>query len=313
MQIQYNNGMKRWIGFFLLFGFFFLLVGCQASPTEPAATLPVVESELKETPTPFQPETPTPTLHPTITPPATETPTVTPTAAGCQETQGTVVDREIQANGFNAPLEFKLYLPPCYETDAPQEGYPLLTLLHGQTFTPQQWIEIGLVEKMDELISDGEIAPFVVVMPYESAAYAGGLQTAILKDLIPHLQDQYLVCRGQDCNAIGGISRGGGWALSAVFKNPDAFTSLGLHSVPTSPGHLEIVRYGAASAGPENLPRIWVDYGLSDYWYASEKDLIETFDSTGVDYEFTLNEGGHDNVYWETHLVEYLRWYAAGW
>ena len=305
--------MKRWIGLIFLLGMMFLLAGCQTAPVENTATLTILEQKTQLTSTPFLPETPTPTIHPTVTAKPSEMPTMTPTEVGCQTPQGKVIDSEVQAVGFSAPLEFKLYLPPCYETNAPQNGYPLLTLIHGQTFTSQQWIQIGLDKRMDELINSGAIKPFVVVMPYESPAYSGGLQTAILNDLIPYLHDQYLVCGGRACNAIGGISRGGGWALSAVFKNTDFFVSLGLHSVPTTAGHLEIVRYGAAVAGTENLPRIWVDYGISDYWYASERELIETFDYSGINYEFTLNDGGHDNDYWSAHLEEYLRWYAAGW
>lgn len=275
----------------------------------------LLEQEVETTLTPFMPESATPTMHPTVTAQATLTPTMTivPTEVGCQDTKGSVIESELHPIGFDSPLEYILYLPPCYEEDAPTEGYPLLTLLHGQTYTPAQWIETGLPEKMDQLINNGDIQPFAVVMPYETADFSSGLHTTIINDLIPYLQQNYLVCKGRECLAIGGISRGGGWALTAAFKFPDVFTSLGLHSTPVSDGHLEMVRYGASAAGLSNLPRIYLDYGIQDYWYSSEKELVDTFDQLGVTYTFSLNEGSHDNTYWEAHLLEYLRWYAVGW
>lgn len=277
----------------------------------------VQDSEI--TLTPFQPNDATPTPLSTATSQVTETPIstatamMTPTEVGCEEKKGQLIESEIQPENFNGPLEFILYLPPCYAENAPKNGYPLLTLLHGQTYTPQQWIDIGLPEKMDQLINSGEIPPFVVVMPYESIDYSIGFHNAIIKDLIPYLQDTYLLCEGRDCQAIGGISRGGGWALTAVFKNPGEFSSLGLHSTPVSDSHLELIRYGAASAGLENLPRIYLDYGSGDYWASSEKTLVDTFDQIGISFTDMHNTGAHDNAYWEAHLLEYLRWYAAGW
>jgi enterochelin esterase-like enzyme len=254
-------------------------------------------------------------MHPTVAAQATLTPTKTlvSTEVGCQEIQGHIIESEMQPNRFDAPLAFTLYLPPCYEDVVPSEGYPLLILLHGQTYTSAQWIDIGLPEKMDQLINSGDNYSFAVVMPYESADYSVGFHTAIIEGLVPYLQENYALCQGRECLAVGGISRGGGWALTAAFKNPDMFSSLGLHSTPVSEGHLEMVRYGASAFGTENLPRIYLDYGVQDYWYASEKDLADTFDQSGVAYTFSLNQGSHDNTYWEAHLIEYLRWYAAGW
>lgn len=273
------------------------------------------ESPSQPTMTPFQPKAATPTMHPTVTAQATLTPTMTltPTQPACQETQGALLETEISLEGYSSPMAYILYLPPCYQEELPERGYPLLILLHGQTYTPQQWIDIGLPDQMDQLIGSGDIEPFVVVMPYESAAFEVGFHIAITDGLVPALQAAYGLCTGRECLAIGGISRGGGWALTAAFKEPEWFISLGLHSTPTSQGHLDMVRYSAATYGAANLPRIYVDYGMADYWYSSEKDLVDTFDASGVSYDFHLNEGSHDNTYWAAHLQDYLRWYAQGW
>ncbi len=303
--------MKKW--FVVVFFSILAAIGasCQADPVGMAPPQDSLAEDSQMTLTPFQPQQPTPTSVQTPTVKPTLTPTET--EPGCSATQGQIVESQFQPAGYTEPFMFRLYLPPCYLSNAPKRGYPLLTLLHGQTYTSQQWIDIGLGDKMDQLILDKEIEPFVVVMPDETNAYAAGLNVVVVQELIPYLQEDYLLCRGRSCNAIGGISRGGGWALTAAFKATDFFVSLGLHSTPTSPGHLDIVRYGAAAAGTDELPRIWVDFGMADYWYSSEKDLIDTFDRAGVVYDFHLNEGGHDNAYWEAQLMDYLRWYADGW
>ncbi len=32
-----------------------------------------------------------------------------------------------------------------------------------------------------------------------------------------------------------------------------------------------------------------------------------------IPHEFHINPGKHDQAYWQAHVGEYLRWYAAGW
>ncbi len=217
--------MKRYLG--LILGLVLLIAACTVTGEEDGAPSFVLTGEETTTRTPFQPQTATLTLHPTVTARPTLTPSPTPNEVGCQEKQGKVIEGQMGAiAGFDTPLEFTLYLPPCYEENVPRNGYPLLTLIHGQTYTPQQWIEIGLPEKMDQLINSGNIEPYVVVMPYESLAYSGGLQAAIVGGLIPYLQQEYLLCSGRvlQCHR---------WYLSGWWVGVDGSISIQISLFPS--------------------------------------------------------------------------------
>ncbi|MFQ5616885.1 MAG: hypothetical protein ACE5GO_10575, partial [Anaerolineales bacterium] len=62
------------------------------------------------------------------------------------------------------PWEFRVYTPPCYEP-LTNQFYPLLILIHGSTFTDDQWDRLGVDETADALIAAGEVSPFLILMP----------------------------------------------------------------------------------------------------------------------------------------------------
>ena len=105
-----------------------LLGGCFAcspqNPPTPTWTLP--------------PATASPTFPPSFTPTPLPPSTVTPLA--CLTNPGQVEEGSLDST--HPPQEFRIYLPPCYEEKAEQR-YPVLYLLHGQTFTDDQWVRLG--------------------------------------------------------------------------------------------------------------------------------------------------------------------------
>jgi poly(3-hydroxybutyrate) depolymerase len=87
-------------------------------------------------------------------------PTATPLA--CLTQPGRVEEGVLDS--FKPAQEFRIYLPPCYD-EKPDERYPVLYLLHGQTYTDDQWLRLGAVHVLDELILSGEAQPFIIVFP----------------------------------------------------------------------------------------------------------------------------------------------------
>ena len=141
------GGMKkRW---FLAVLCISLFTGCQPGAAE-------ISSQTAEPDITVQPS-------PTITPELTQTPTI----EVCTETRGRFEFQEIQTELMTHPLQFRVYLPPCYDFDS-QSRYPVLYYLHGQSFNDDQWDRLGADEALDELIADGEVKPFIIVMPKES-------------------------------------------------------------------------------------------------------------------------------------------------
>ena len=113
----------------------------------------------------FATPTPTPTIVPptatsTLTPTPTLTPTVTP--LGCLTEAGDVVQGQL--DNQKPPQEFIIYLPPCY-AEKPDKRYPVLYLLHGQTYQDDQWVKLGAPTIADTLIHSGQAQPFIMVFP----------------------------------------------------------------------------------------------------------------------------------------------------
>ncbi|MDP2777015.1 MAG: alpha/beta hydrolase-fold protein, partial [Anaerolineales bacterium] len=172
---------------------------------------------------------PPPTVNPTVTftpspiPPA-------PTPLTCL-TQPGVIQQDV-ISYTNPPQEFLIYLPPCYgELD--DANYPVLYLLHGQTYTQDQWLKLGAPNIADQLIHSGETVSFMIVFPDDRSwnLQAGaGFGDRFIKDLIPYVDKNYRTIADRDHRSLGGLSRGGGWVVKLGFEYPELFGSLGLHS-----------------------------------------------------------------------------------
>ena len=136
---------------------FFLLLGLTACT--PWVPLAAAGEELPQPSATVIPPTITPSPLPTLTPTATPDP-------GCIDTQGTLVDQSIESKSVGKAVPFIVYTPPCYDPQG-EIRYPVLYMLHGQGFTQDQWVRLGMPATADTLITAGELPPFLIVMPYE--------------------------------------------------------------------------------------------------------------------------------------------------
>src|SRR5687768_15175770 len=90
-------------------------------------------------PTPTStPLPPTASQVPQLTLAPSAVPTFTPLV--CLTQSGRVEEGVL--NSTDPPQEFRIYLPPCYN-EKTDKHYPVLYLLHGQTYRDDQWIRLG--------------------------------------------------------------------------------------------------------------------------------------------------------------------------
>ena len=219
---------------------------------------------------------------------------------------------DIPTDRLNRPVNTNVYLPPCYDPDV-AGGYPLLLMLHGQAATNDQWLRLGLTNAADELIMKKEIEPLVIVMPFEVTWTPGPKESqfdeALIEDVLPYIEEQYAVCAQRSCRAVGGLSRGGNWAVHLGFAYPQLFGIVGAHSTPLFYGELWNIQ-AAAGSPPESLPLIVIDAGDRD----AEKELVREFitalDAAGIPFDFFEFPGRHEESYWSAHTADYLRWYS---
>lgn len=267
---------------------------------------------------PVQPANPTQPEH--TTQPVSEAVDPTPTATlstppPCTQTEGRLVDTELSAPMLKYPLAVKVYLPPCYDYNL-EAAYPTLYMLHGMTDTNDQWVSLGLTEAADRLITAGTIQPMLIVMPYEInwqlSPDQSGYSAAVTDVLIPWVEKTYRACTQRDCRAIGGLSRGGNWAVKIGFENWQLFTAIGAHSTPLFVGGiLDLTTAVRHLPSPADAPAVYVDAGDKDENLAAVKDFEKTLTELHVAHEYHLGKGAHDAAYWSAHVEEYLLWYAG--
>lgn len=164
---------------------------------------------------------------------------------------------------------------------------------------------------MDALLKAGEISPGLIVMPWERTGI--DLEQAIPQVLVPYIDTHYRTVAGRPGRAIGGISRGGGWALRIGLLHPDLFTSIGLHSPAVLAPDLFRIPDWAPTIPPSQAPRIWIDMGDHDTLRFDLARLRGVLDESGIHYQSHTYPGEHTPAYWTSHLGSYLRWYDLGW
>ncbi len=262
---------------------------------------------------PTETRVPPPTSSPSATrvlPTATTTAAPSVTPPDCRAQPGTfVVDEYLDAD-LPRSIPYRVYLPPCYD-EANHEPLPVLLMLHGLLATDQQWQDLGIGAKADELIAAGEAPPFLIVLPWERRGLE--FESALVEHLLPYIQKAYHGATSRGLVAVGGLSRGGGWALRIGLKHPDVFGEVGLHSPAVLSPDLYYVGAWVAAIPPANRPRLWVDIGDHDSLRSSVFDLTALLDELGYPYVWTFGPGDHTPNYWSGNLEAYLRWYSEGW
>src|SRR4030042_1173760 len=164
-----------------------------------------------------------------------------------------------------------VYTPPGYDKDM-RRRYPVLYLQHGWGEDETAWTNQGHANLiMDNLIAEGKIKPFLIVMTYgmTNEIRFGGLrnfdigpfQTVLVDELMPYIDANFRTLSDQSNRAMAGLSMGGMETKSITLKNLDKFSHIGLFSggsisptdVNDTPGFKEKVKLVFVSYGSREL------------------------------------------------------------
>jgi enterochelin esterase-like enzyme len=254
---------------------------------------------------------PPPTATSTFTP-SPIPPTFTPTPLSCLAQPGEIKADVVSTT--NPPQEFLIYLPPCYFES--EQEYPVLYLLHGQTYTQDQWVRLGSPQIADSLIHSGESIPFIIVFPddrFWNLPAGAGFGDRLIHHLIPYVEANYRTRTETQYRSLGGLSRGGGWTIQLGFQYPNLFGSLGLHSPAIFKDGSASIEKIIQNIPEESRPRLWMDVGDNDRELESILVFEEILTRNGYIHESHFYAGNHSEEYWSAHVEEYLRWYVSGW
>jgi enterochelin esterase-like enzyme len=230
---------------------------------------------------------------------------------------GLVFRSQILASSDGQWHSYHAYLPPCYGLDG--RVYPVIYLLHGSAQTDTHWLDIGLRRLVDNGINAGTYPPMIIIMPNSGAVgniTSGGsysTEGVIVNDVVPYVDRNFCTWAGRGGRGIGGISRGGYWALEIAFRNSGMFRGVS--------GHSSHLRYETDSATYNPLStyvnagglRIWLDTGDEDFLLAGQEWLHNNLVNAGIPHEWHVNPGTHYDGYWAKHLWQYIGWHTQGW
>ena len=122
-----------------------------------------------------------------------------------------------------------------------QERYPVLYLQHGWGENETSWPiqgKAGLI--MDNLIADGKIKPFIIVMAYGltnnikfgtiGQFTAKEFETLLVDELVPYIDSHFLTKADKWNRAMAGLSMGGVETKLITLRRPEVFGYWGLLS-----------------------------------------------------------------------------------
>ena len=197
-----------------------------------------------------------------------------------------------------------VYLPPTYGkligkgVNAKQERFPVLYLQHGwgenETSWPKQG-HAGLI--MDNLIADGKIKPFIVVMAYGltndfkfgtiGQFTAKEFEAVLCDELIPFIDQNFLTKTDKWNRAMAGLSMGGMETKLITLRRPELFGYWGLLSggqyAPDEIKDTKLVKYIFEGCGSKENPD-GINKSVSDLKAAGYN--AEALISEGTAHEF---------------------------
>lgn len=208
-----------------------------------------------------------------------------------------------------------IYTPPGYSKKV---KYPVLYLLHGIGGDEKEWLNGGSPQViLDNLYSQGKIAPMIVVMPNGRAmkddratgnimapdkvqAFAT-FEQDLLNDLIPFIEKKHPVLTDREHRAIAGLSMGGGQSLNFGLGNLDKFAWVGGFSSAPNTKAPEVLVPDPERAR-QLLKLLWISCGDNDGLISFSKRTHDYLQKHDVAHIYYIEPGVHDFKVWKNGL-----------
>jgi enterochelin esterase-like enzyme len=234
--------------------------------------------------------------------------------------------RAFFSTALNRTMPYEVFLPPAYGSSLTTR-YPVLYMLHGIGGNDQEWLSYGLFTEADRLMTSGQIAPFLIVLPegedgywldHASGGPRWGTYTAV--DVVSEIDGHFRTLADRRYRGIGGNSMGGHGALQLAMNYPRVFGSAAAHSA-TLRGLAEAPAFFGDEAyfdahdpvhqfqqHPEigRQLRLWIDIGNQDTWRPEVEAFHRQLLQAELPHEWHEYPGIHYGDYWTAHVDDYL-------
>lgn len=216
---------------------------------------------------------------------------------------GEVTLRSFQSTALHADYRYTVYLPDGYETG--RLKYPVLYLLHGNGGNENDWLVQGQVQPtVDVLIREGRVQPLIIVMPGGGSSWwvdgnRDQAETALIKELIPHIDASYRTISAREGRMIAGLSAGGYGTANAVFKYPELFTAAAALSPaiysPYPPVHSSALRVAPFQKDGKFDQASWERLNYPAH--------LEAYKAKRIVVPMYINSGDHDTFFIAYHAA----------
>lgn len=187
--------------------------------------------------------------------------------------------------------EVPVYLPPSYGQQ-PFRRYPVIFYLTGfagcgrSAVNHDPWKE-NIAERLDRLIGEKKAKECILVFPDCFTAYGGSqyldssatgpYASHVVKELVPFIEDKFVVVRGPQGRAVMGKSSGGFGALSLAMRHPGVFGHCASHSGDMMFEHCygpDMPKFAAALSKYGSAKKLQTEFLASKRKYAFDHALV---------------------------------------
>lgn len=146
----------------------------------------------------------------------------------------------------------------------------------------------------------------------------------VWNDLVQVIDANFRTLPRAASRAIGGLSAGGQAALTHALMHPDIFGVVGAHAPSQRRADCSVAFFGDADFYKQFDPfelvansnvaaslAIWLDEAEHSVWLLDNQAFNSLLTVSGVEHEWHIYPGEHNPPYWQNHIADYLRWYAA--
>jgi enterochelin esterase-like enzyme len=237
----------------------------------------------------------------------------------------------IQSRVLGREMPMDVFLPPGY--DKSDERYAVLYMLHGMGGTNKEWNNYGLFAQAESMMQDGEIIPFIIVLPQGDYGYwldhaEGGPQWGdyLTREIVSEVDRRYRTIASGWARAVGGLSMGADGALQVAMNYPGTFSVVGAHSPVLKPFGDAPPFFGDLAYFERHWPttlvqanpnfarslRISIDVGDTDIWLGNAEAFHDVLTALDISHDFHVWSGEHNAEYWTAHVADNLRFYSSG-
>jgi len=220
--------------------------------------------------------------------------------------------------------DYYVYTPPGYDAAA-KKKYPVLYLLHGYSDDASGWTAVGRANVIfDNLIAQQKAKPMIVVMTLGYGdldmlkqgfrAFSHDelrernlekFREALLKEVIPQIEQEYRALNDRKSRAIAGLSMGGSESLFVGLTSLERFGWIGAFSTGGLSENFDQQFPGLSAKDAANPQLLWIACGTDDRLIEPNRKFREWLTMKGIKHTDIDTPGAHTWMVWRRNLAAF--------